>query len=145
MPFDPLEWPSRIKAVERECLALRFAVNYFSNQLVKDHSLLQANLDRRDFRTASELLEGTFIIRLFAEFETGLRQYWTGVRKSQPQVRQLINRIASRCRIPNDDVESVHQVRTYRNYLVHDREGESEPISIRDARHHLCKFLGRMR
>src|SRR5690606_19020976 len=106
---------------------VRLAVDYFSDHLRQDPTILAANLGRRDFQTATHLLEGTYLIRLFAEFETGLRLFWRLKRDSHPGTEQLIDAIAARCKIDFRNLSAVHTVREYRNALVHEREELGEP------------------
>ena len=70
------EWQSRIKAVEREFLAMRQATDYFLQAALSDPTILLENVLHREIIRAAQHLEGTYIVRLFAEFETGARQYW---------------------------------------------------------------------
>src|ERR1700722_8108459 len=72
------EWQSRIKAIEREYVAMRQAADRFRQDALADPTILAGNLRQGEIVVASRNLEGTCIIRLFAEFETGARQYWAG-------------------------------------------------------------------
>ena len=47
-------------------------------------------------RGLSVRLEGTYVIRLFAEFETGLRLYWATIRQTEPPTQHLLDGIAAR-------------------------------------------------
>ncbi len=69
MPYNH-EWQSRIKAVEREYVAMRQAADRFRQAALDDPTILQENLRHGEIVVASKNLEGTYIIRLFAEFET---------------------------------------------------------------------------
>jgi hypothetical protein len=88
-------------------------------------------------------LEGTYIIRLFAEFETGLRLFWPTARGTDPpaRTRDLIDGVAATRRVPNGERLNAHAVREYRNFLVHERDEEVVPISIVEARGYLCRFF----
>jgi hypothetical protein len=92
---------------------------------------------------ASARLDGTYVIRLFAEFETGLRLYWLAARKTDPpgRMRDLLDGVAAARRIPYDQLKEAHVVRDYRNSLLHERQEEAEPIPIAAARGHLCRFF----
>jgi hypothetical protein len=147
MPFDPYAWQRRIKAVEREHSAARLAVEHLSMQARTDPSLLQSDLRYRDLKQTSDLLEGTYIVRLFAEFETALRQFWRAIKTSNPpnKMHDLMQSLASKCKIGFDQLRLAHDVREYRNVLVHEREKDMEPIPIGTARSRLCTFLSRLR
>ncbi len=132
------EWQSRIKSVEREYAAMRQAADRF-RQAARDDSnilghsnVLRAKVEYRDIVEASRSLEATYVIRLFAEFESGLRQYWSTVRPSRPQAADLISGLAARRGIPDTQRD---------NALVHEREENSEPLAISKARHYLCHFF----
>jgi hypothetical protein len=81
---------------------------------------------------------------LFAEFETGLRLYWATIRETEPPTQHLLDGIAARCDIPPGRLAGAHAVREYRNSLVHERDEEMAPISIAEARGHLCRFFAFM-
>ena len=95
--------------------------------------------------TAGRELEATYFIRLFAEFESALRSYWTGaVRPTRPITENLVNRIASRRRVGDDVVLGVHSARKYRNSLVHERDELVPRVPIGEARRSLILFLARL-
>ncbi len=66
-------------------------------------------------------LQITYLLRLFAEFEGVLRDYWLNGRKrtSRPPMIDLMNSIAAYCIMSNDDVQDAHEVRDYRNDVIH--------------------------
>jgi hypothetical protein len=135
------EWQTRIKSVEKDHSAMRLAADHLLARVLTDPTLLQGDLRRRDIVRASEGLDGTYLIRLFAEFETGLRQYWATARGTHPPTRDLLNGLAALCSIPDDQQDNAHLVRDYRNSLVHEREEEMDPIPIDVARGFLCHFF----
>lgn len=141
MPRERDEWPARIKAVEREYLSARLAFSRLIEEARRTPLVLGDDLRVRDVSTASDLVEGTYVIRLFAEFETGLRRYWETVRPSHPPVRDLIDGASSRCKVSFDLTAQVHSVRKHRNALVHEREDDAQVISIGPARRWLCQFF----
>jgi len=97
----------------------------------------------RDIDESAERLEGTYTVRLFAEFETSLRTFWIASRDKDPpsRTRDLLDSVGTRRRIPNDRIQDAHAVREYRNALVHERDEDFDPIPIAQARRHLCFFL----
>src|SRR5437870_4474902 len=116
------EWQTRIKAVEKDQAAMRLAADQLLMAAQVDPTVLPAELRRRDIVRAAEGLDGTYLIRLFAEFETGLRQYWEAARGTHPPTRDLLNGLAAMCGIPDEQRDNAHLVREYRNSLVHERE-----------------------
>lgn len=140
MPFNH-EWQSRIKAVEREYVAMRQAADRFHQAAQNDPTILQEDLRPREIVSASRNLEGTYLIRLFAEFETGARQYWNSQWDTVPRTVDLLDGLAARCSIPDTQRDNGHLVRDFRNALIHDREDEVEYLTIHAARSHLCIFF----
>jgi hypothetical protein len=143
MPHDRYDWIRRIKSVEREYASMRLATNRLLDESRRDSTILREDLKLRDIVNASGFLEGTYIIRLFAEFETGLRLFWPTAKRPDPpgRTRDLIDGVAATRRIPDDERTNAHDVREYRNFLVHEREEEVVPISIAKAGSHLCRFF----
>jgi hypothetical protein len=135
------EWQERIKAVEREYRAIRQATNRFQEDARRDPTILKGDVRYRDIDRASVNLDGTYVIRLFAEFETGLRQYWDRVRGTNPRTHDLLEGLAAMCGIPDEQRDRAHDVREYRNSLVHEREDEVGPIPIDECRGYLCRFF----
>lgn len=138
---------ARMKAVGREYLAARMSVDRFLVDAGRTPALLQQNITLRDIRHTADRLEGTYLIRLFAEFETGLRSYWELTRKSDPptRTRDLIDSIAAKRSIADASRSEVHAVREYRNTLIHQRETTSSPVPVALASGHLCRFFSFLR
>src|SRR5947207_2118597 len=137
MPNDLHDWLRRIKSIEREHASTRLAVDRLLEEAYRDPTILTGDLKLHDIIIASEHLEATYIIRLFAEYETGLRLFWKTIRDTEPVTLDLLNGIAARRGIPHNRVASAHAVRVYRNSLVHERGEEVVPISIAEARGYL--------
>lgn len=135
------QWQSRIKAVERQYVAMRQAADRFRQAAIDDPTILLENLRHREIVAASRNLEGTYIIRLFAEFETGARQYWDAKWRTDPKTIDLLEGLAARCGIPDTQRDNAHLVREYRNSLVHQREDATEAVPIAVARGYLCRFF----
>jgi|SRR6266852_4367428 len=140
MPLNH-EWQSRIKAVEREYVAMRQAADRFRQAALIDPTILHVNLRYGEIVVATKNLEGTYVVRLFAEFETGARQYWNVNRDTFPKTVDLLDGLAARCGIPDPQRENAHLVRDYRNGLLHEREDQPEPIPIATARSFLCHYF----
>lgn len=135
------DWQLLIKAAEREYLAMRQAADRFRNAVTADKSILDPGLRPRDVVLAAANLEDTYFVRLFAEFESGARQFWATYKDTYPQTTDLLHGLASRCKIPNELLEDVHLVREFRNALVHERNERPEAISVATARRHLGRFF----
>jgi len=142
---EAFTWMGRIKAVEREYGVIRFGTDRLIAAVNDDPSVLEGNAKRSDIRTASELLEGTYLIRIFAEFETALEHFIRAFNIRRPRSTEaLINRVGDRGRIPQIDTDAVHRARVYRNVLVHKRTNPIAPVTIREATRFLCTFLSRV-
>ena len=135
------QWQSRIKAIEREHVAMRQAADWFSQAAFDDPSILLEDLLHGEIDAASRRLEGTYIIRLFAEFETGARAYWEANWTTHPKATDLLDGLAARRGIPDTQRDNAHLVREYRNALVHEREDVPDKVPIDKARSYLCHFF----
>ncbi len=145
MPDEAFRWMGRIKAVEREYGAIRFATDRLLVAVNDDPSILTEEVKRPDIGTASLHLEGTYIVRLFSEFETALQHFVRAFRIRRPRgTEALVNRVRDRGRIPQPDTDAVHRVREHRNVLVHERSQPVTPVTIREATRFLCTFLSRV-
>jgi len=91
-------------------------------------------------------LQATYIIRIYAEFEACLRDYWQTFRKrnTRPQMYQLVNDAIPTVMFPQDIIDMADQLREYRNFLVHDNvDNPTEAVqafSVQDAKKHLCAY-----
>ncbi len=147
MRFDTYLWPSRLKGVEREFLATQFATQDTLRRVRLDPYVLVDGLDTSDLARSAENLEGTYTVRMFSEFETGLKAYWRAARKKKPPSRAivLIQSVAAYCGIPSDWEADAHTVRVYRNFLVHQRDDDIEPIPLALSRGYLTRFMSFLR
>lgn len=137
----------RMRAVEREFTTAAVAIEALGKRLRGEQSALaEFSLTQRDFHALRRNLEGTYLVRLFAEFETGLRSAWVRAfrRRSHPQMRDLLNAIAGRRSVSQRWLDAVHEVRMYRNSLVHDDSEQAAPIAIEEARDRLCRFFSQL-
>ena len=91
-------------------------------------------------------LNGTYSIRLFAEFETGLRKFWSVTRTEQEPrgIAEIMDRIAARHGLAGDDLTNAHRSRKYRNRQIHDSEEDGESLEMRDCTKFLGTFFGKM-
>lgn len=143
MPHRCTNWLTRIKDVEREHAVTRLSTDRLLADAEHDPTVLTGDLRPRDVRKASERLDGTYVIRLFAEFESGLRCFWPTARGGDApgRTRDLLDGVAATRQVPHDDLDNAHAVREYRNHLIHEREAPLPEISIPDARRRLCLFF----
>ena len=141
MPHDLYGWIERIKSIERDHTSTRLALDRLLHDARRDPTILPGDLKSQDIAKASERLKGTYLIRLFAEFETGLRLFWATIRETEPPTQHLLDGIAARRGIPPDRLAGAHAVREHRDSLVHERDEGMVPVSIAEARGHLCRFF----
>ena len=101
MPDEAFNWMSRIKDVEREYGALRFGTDRLLMAVNDDPSILESHVRRRHIATASIHLEGTYIVRVFSEFETALQHFIRAFHIRKPRgAEALVNRARDRGHIP---------------------------------------------
>ena len=122
------------------------AVSRYHTECQRNPSLVPTNaFHPRDIRDCRDGLEDTYLVRMFADFEQTLRDYWQNVRgrKSRPSVSVLVGNIAAYCYVHEDNLARVHEVREYRNALVHG--GKLPPkVLLAAARSPLCRFLSHL-
>jgi hypothetical protein len=136
----------RLKAVEREFHVVSDAIDRLRVAVVDGHVALPGGTSVRDLNAARRQLEATFLIRLWAEFETAVRSYYDSL-TDNPHIRaiDLVNTVAAsrRGRAVAAAVRvEVHEVREYRNSLLHDRDELAPPVALSDARRRLNSYLG---
>jgi hypothetical protein len=137
----------RIVGVEGEFFAARTAVALLDERVQADPAFGRndgwRSRDAREFRSN---LEGTFLIRIFAEFETALRDAWENsfLRTSRPPTGALMQAIAARRSVEQRCSDRADTVRNYRNSLVHEGAERSTAVSIGEARSCLCRYLSRL-
>jgi hypothetical protein len=146
MPSDQYDLIGRVKAVEREHTALRFTTDHALRSLGEGGVDLEEGLKRLDVNRASERLEGTYIIRLFSEFEVALKAFLRDrqIKKMPRDAKPLIDRAASYAKFSGPILGNAHKVRVYRNDLVHKLVygiPDDQKMTIRTATSHLCTFL----
>lgn len=143
MPFNKFECLKRVKSVEREHAAVRYATDYLLTAARLDTTILNHVLRVRDIEESVKQLEGTYIIRLFAEFETSLRAFWISSRQNDPpsRARDLLDGVGAKRKVPTDAIDNAHSVREFRNSLVHERDDLVDAVPIAQARSYLCTFL----
>jgi hypothetical protein len=145
MPHRRSDWHERIKAVEREFWSARRAIDRLSADVARDASALGEGPSPRDLRSANENLEGTYLIRMFAVFESGVRSFWRAMRpRARTQAEVLLDRVGGNRSISADVIDDVHAARKYRNNLLHDREEEVVVVTVSQARRCFQIYLARL-
>jgi hypothetical protein len=138
----------RLKAVEREFHVVRAALEQLQVAVTDGRVVLPGLTSARDLDAARRQIEATFLIRLWAEFETAVLSYYRSLKNNPDLHIRAINLIdavfASRRRQALADAVrvAVHEVREYRNSLVHDRDDPAPPVAISEARRCLNVYLG---
>jgi hypothetical protein len=126
-------------------LAARFAIDRLLDTARSDPTILRRVLDIRDLTQASARLEATYLLRLLAVFESGLRDFWHVQKRGRtPRTEHLLDGMASARGIPNDLLVNAHAVRRYRNSLLHEPGEEIELIPLAMASDHRCTFFSRL-
>lgn len=146
MALETLDWIRSIKAIENEYQVAVIAMNRLSTDAANDPNILGRDLRFRNVKEAHDKLNATYAIRMFAEFETGLRTFWvfTRIEPEPTSVAEIVNRIASKARIVGDFLINAHRVRRYRNRQIHDHQEEGEHLPVVDCRSYLNNYLSRM-
>jgi hypothetical protein len=145
MPDEAFTWMGRVKAVECEYGAIRFGTDRLIAAVNDDPSILESHVRRPDIATASMHLEGTYIVRVFSEFETALQHFLRAFHIRKPRGAEAhVNRVRDRGHIPQANTDAVHRVREHRNVLVHERSKLVTPVTLREATRFLCTFLSRV-
>ncbi len=137
----------QLHRVEREYQVMAWATRVLHDRLASEPTeLKEQGLKRRDFEQAVQHLSATYIIRLFAEFETGLREAWKRAyrKRSHPRTIELLEAFFARCSIPQDWYDAANAVRKYRNALVHEEDEGIVPIPVATAGQSLRRFFSRL-
>jgi hypothetical protein len=142
---------ARISAVLQEYLAAKTASNLLTAQTDANPSYGYSHgWEQRAGVAFTDNLEATYIIRIYAEFEAALRDYWLTYRgqMTRPKMYHLINQAIPDQAFSQDVVDNADDVREYRNFLVHDIEDEPGEnlvaFTVPKAKSHLCAYLGRL-
>jgi hypothetical protein len=144
------EWFDRLKFVERESYAVSSAVGERRDVVRGGRAPAPDRTTLRDLDAAFVQLEPTYLIRLWAEFETAVRSYYGSLtHDSDPHIRtaDLINAVAGirRGRAVADAVRvQVHELRVCRNSLVHERNDPAPRVPLDEGRRRLNTYLGKL-
>jgi len=97
MPHNRFEWIDRLKFVEREHRVVATAIERLLRAILDGQVRTPDGTTPRDLVAAGESLETTYLVRLWAEFETALLSYYRFLR-GDPEGRiraiDLVNYLA---------------------------------------------------
>jgi hypothetical protein len=144
-PGKKTDRAERMKSIEREYQVAELAIAALEETLTQQSGLLTARgLTVVDLRVYRDKLHGTYLIRLFAEFETGLKDYWKNGLGEDPKTRimDVITSVGARRRILDAWCINVHAARKYRNRLIHEEDAEGDPVTLTEARRYPGRFFG---
>jgi len=144
-PGKKINRSERIKAVEREFQVAEISIKALEQAMQKESGLLtNEGLNAADLRNFRTKLHDTYFIRMFAEFETGLRDFWKNGLNESPNTRvmDVITSIGVKRNIVDSFVTNVHAVRRWRNRLVHEEDADADQLEIRIARGYLGRYIG---
>lgn len=134
-----------MKAVQQEYAVAAHAVAALRLRLNRAKPM-PGDVDLSDLavRRCAQHLDATYYIRLFAVFEESLRQVWevSMEKKTRPKTEDLLNGCAARRDMEHDILREAHEVRDYRNMLVHG--GNAATVTLDEAIRRLCLFFSRM-
>lgn len=137
----------RIVAVEREYFAAVSASNLLRQELIANPNYGNPKWEHKDGAAYRDNLETTYLVRMYAEFEATLRDYWLTHmgRTTRPPMEHLLNQSIPNQQFPRDWIENADEVRKFRNYLVHDFSEEPPDdvvrVLIAEAKQHLCRYV----
>jgi hypothetical protein len=136
----------RMRRVRDELASARFSLSYTLRVVNEDLSALQAA--GKDGTSPSELtrcrenLEINYILRLFSEFEAAVRDYWVSrVRNTRPNMSTLMDRVADRCGITALVLVTAHDIRSFRNDIIH-QNPRALTFDYSDCAKSLGNYLG---
>lgn len=134
-----------LRRVRGELDATRFALTEILRSAAQNLAVLQAashsGVSEGELRRSASNLEVTFILRLFAEFEAVLRDFWIAdVRPTRPDMSPLMDSIAARRRISAAELVAAHEVRIFRNDIIHENSRELR-FTFSECARALGKFL----
>jgi hypothetical protein len=139
-------WLERINTVEQEFLAARAALALLANAIRTGQPLPRERFEPKKLKAARANVEATYLIRLFAVFESGLRDAWKNyfLRQTKPRAENLLISVAALRFISDQERDRAHLVRRYRNAIVHAGAKDAEVVPLGEAKGYLCQFFSRL-
>ena len=135
-----------INSIQRQYQSALQAIRLLRAEAEKETEFAQQHSLQQDVLHDTEThLEETFIIRMFAEFESTLRAYWDQwmKRSTRPPIGQLIDSVTPNF-TPQDWLDRVHEVREYRNMLVHEDTVAGTIFTLAECHERICRFLNQL-
>jgi hypothetical protein len=103
------------------------------------------DLDLIEMREVAAQLHDIYFSRIFTCFESCLRHYWRAdIRNTKPATEQLLSSIAARRGVPQDTLDIVQEIRSFRNFLIHEEHEIGKRYTIDEAINHLNTYLARL-
>ena len=127
------------RRVTAEFNATRFAVEHLLAVWGADAAVTlaagRANVTAGQLARAAAVVEVTFTLRLFVQFEAVIRDYWRAgmARKTRPDMRPLMDSVARSRRMSDEDLAAAHAVRDYRNRVAHAGRAGAGPMELNDC------------
>ena len=144
--MKPNEAFNKLGDVREEFFAAKFSLvetlRAYNADAEVHHAGNQQHVTLGHLQVCSDNLQITYVLRLFAEFEGILRDYWHYARKrtTDPPMAVLMDSLAAYCHMKADDVRNAHEVREYRNDVVHDHLQDSR-LDFPECCSRLARFL----
>lgn len=107
--------------------------------------LLDQGFTLQEMQSCAAVFHDLYFVQMFASFESILRHFWRAkVRNTRPVTTQLVSSIAVRRKVPQGTVDSVHEIRRFRNFLMHEEHDVQRRFTIDEAGAPLNTFLARL-
>jgi hypothetical protein len=119
-----LDCHDRMRRVKRDYSTVLQTVRALIRLVEQNHKYIKIyNLDINEMRAVGGQLHDIYFTRMFASFESSLRHFWRRtVKDTQPGTKQLISLIAARRAVPEDTLNTVQEIRAFRNILMHEED-----------------------
>lgn len=141
-----LDCHESVKHVERGYETALQSVRALIRIVIESPAYLDANnINLAALRNLEVELHDLYFVRMFASFESSLRHYWKScVKNTEPPTRQLISSIATRRGVPQYLLDTVQEIREFRNFLIHEEHEVTSRPTIGEASRALNHYLSRL-
>jgi hypothetical protein len=134
----------RLAAVEAEYRATRAALAFTAGHWSGRHDAPELHgVTRSELDAATQNVQATYIVRLFAEFEAILRAQYPATRPGRrlpPTSASLIDAFGSYYRVPAQARDNAHTVRRFRHSIAH-ADPSDDQMTFSSALSWLNRFL----